>query len=298
MNWKSAACAAGVLGLTASTSLAGGAWVPDKGDGDIQFGYSRKWADHSWNPEGQTVRNGSNHLFRYGYMGGELGLGYRTSFRFTVLYLDGLEGPPGDYEQNKGPSELFLGLKYKVHEGKWPMAVAFNMRTSILYDQAGTYNRHNFLEGETAVDGVDSEWRGLLGEDYGLTFLLSRSLFGRGWFNLETGYTYRTGNLADEMPLNLELGIPFPWDRLFLKGNFNWIDSVGNNSLTRQEDDRFGCSVNNCFPDASRQVITGALMLNVGRDRVWWIETGWNHWLWGRSTRQYEEPYITFNRRF
>jgi len=296
--WASVVCAAGVLGLTASTALAGGAWVPEKGDGDFQFGYSRKFADHSWNPQGKTVENSSSHLFRYGYIGGEFGLGHRVSLRYTVLYLDGLEGPPGNYEQNKGPSETFFGFKYRLHEGTWNMALAANVRTSILYDQAGTYDRHDYLQGQTTVDGVDSEWRGLLGEDYGMTFLLSRSMFGTGWFNLETGYTYRTGNLADEMPLTLELGYPFKWDRLFVKGTFNWIDSVGNNSEKRQHDDRFGCSATNCFPNASRQVIGTSFMLNIGKERLWWIEAGYNHWLWGHSTRKYEEPFFSLGRRF
>jgi len=298
ISWARVACAVGVLGLAASAAHAGGAWVPEKGDGDFQFGYSRKFADHSWNPQGKTVENSSWHLFRYGYIGGEFGLGHRVSLRYTVLYLDGLEGPPGDYEQNKGPSETFFGFKYRLHEGKWNMAVAANVRTSILYDQDGTYDRHNYLEGETDVDGVDSEWRGLLGEDYGLTFLLSRSVFDGGWWNVEAGYAYRTGNLADEYILNGEIGYPLPWDRLVVKGTYSLIDSAGNNTETRRHDDRFGCSPNNCFPDASRQVIGASFMLTVGKERLWWVEAGYNHWLWGRSARKYEEPYISLGRRF
>jgi len=298
ISWAGLFCAVGVAGLSASSVLAGGAWVPEKGDGDFQFGYSRKFADHSWNPQGVTVENGSYHLFRYGYIGGEFGLGHRVSLRYTVLYLDGLEGPPGDYEQNKGPSETFFGFKYRLHEGTWNMAVAANVRTSILYDQAGTYDRHNYLEGETVVDGVDSEWRGLLGEDYGLTFLLSRSLFETGWFSLEAGYAYRTGNLADEYIFNAEIGYPLPWDRLVVKGTYSLIDSAGNMTEKRQEDDRFGCSVNNCFPDASRQVVGTSFMLTIGKERLWWVEAGYNHWLWGRSARKYEEPFISLGRRF
>lgn len=298
MSWKGAACAAGVLGLTASAALAGGAWVPEKGDGDFQFGYSRKYADHSWNPQGQSVENGSHHLFRYGYIGGEFGLGHRVSLRYTVLYLDGAEGPPGDYEQNKGPSETFFGFKYRLHDGTWKMAMAANVRTSILYDQDGTYDRHDFLEDDPNIDGVDSEWRGLLGEDYGLSFLLSRGLAQTGWMNFEAGYSYRTGNLADEYTFYAEVGYPFPWDKLFMKGTYSLVDSAGNNSEKRQHDDRFGCSPNNCFPDASRQVIGSSFFLNIGKQNLWWVEAGYNHWLWGRSTRKYDEPFFSLGRRF
>ncbi len=306
---KNAACVVAASWLAGTAVFGGGAWVPERGEGDFQFGYSRKVANQSWNPDGVTVDNSSWHLFRYGYAGGEVGLGHRVSMRYAVLYLDGLEGPPGDYEQNRGMSEAFFGFKYRLREGTWPMAVALNVRTSILYDQPGIYDRHRFLPDEDDVDGdgntdeavftgVNSEWRGLLGEDYGLSFLASRSLFGTGWVNLEIGYTYRTGNLADEVPIYAEIGYPTGWDRLTIKGTVNWIDSVGNDLERRQADDRFGCSPNNCFPDASRQVLGAGLLLQLGADRLWWVEAGFNHWLWGRSTRKYEEPYLTLGRRF
>lgn len=303
------AIAALAVACASSAALAGGAWVPERHDGDIQFGYSRKEANESWNPDGETRRNTSIHLFRYGYVGGERGLGNNLSVRYTVLWLDGLEGPPGEYEANKGFSEAFIGLKYQVHEGKWPMAVAVNARTSILYDQAGTYARENFLPDtndedgdgnrtEAIPSGVDSEWRGLLGEDYGVTFLVSRSLFDGGWLNLEGGYTYRTGNLADEVPLYAEVGYPTGWDRLVIKGTYSAVLSTHNDTEQRQPDDRFGCSANNCFPDASRQVVGAAGFFTLGQQRNWWLEAGWNHWLWGRSARKYEEPYVSLGYKF
>ena len=180
------------------------------------------------------------------------------------------------------------------------MAVALNVRTSYLYDLRGEYDRHLFLEddGEAEFKGESPEWRGLLGEDYGLTYLVSRSLADGGWFNLETGYTYRTGNLADEIPLFVEVGYPLPWQSLYAKGTYSWIQGVGNESETRAPDDRFGCSPNNCFPDASRMVVGAALFRNFGAQRNWWLEAGWNQWIWGRSARKYEEPYLSMGRRF
>ncbi len=306
--WKGIGCC-GVVTLAVTAAVAGGAWVPEKGDGDIQFGYSRKFADSSWTPDGTSVDNASYHLFRYGWIGGELGLGHRFSVVFTALYLDGLEGPPGSYEQNRGTSEAFLGVKYRVHDGDWPMAVFANMRTSLLYDQAGVYDRHTFLPDEDDIDGdgdtteaihqaVDSEWRGLLGEDYSLGFLASRSAFSGGWLNLGIGYTYRTGNLADEIPVYAEVGVPSGWAPLTLKGVFSYVQSAGNNSEIRQPDDRFGCSATNCFPDASRIVLTGSLFFDLTQQRLWWVELGWNRWVWGESTRKYDEPYLTLGRRF
>jgi hypothetical protein len=300
-----------VVGILAgSVAEAGGAWVPEKGDGDIMFGYSRKRADYSWNPDGKTVPNNSIHDFRYGYLNGEMGFGHNLSMTYSVLYLNGYEGATENLENNRGTSELFVGLKYGLPlEGKWPMAVSFNVRSSILYDQYGTYDRSLFLPDEDDIDGdgddeeaipnkVNSEWRGLLGEDYGLKFLASRNLFGSGWLNMEIGYTYRTGNLSDEIPLYAEAGFPSGWSPMLLKAAVSHIQSVGNNSDVRRFDDRFGCSDNNCFPDASRTVITGGFFFNLGAAQLWYVEAGYNRWVWGESTRKYSEPYITLGRRY
>lgn len=299
----------GVATLVASAALAGGAWVPEPGYGDMQLGYSEKTARASWNPDGETRVSNSWHIFRYAYLGGETGLVKDLSFRFLVLYLDGLEGPRGDMERNRGFSETFLGLKYQLREGTWPMALALNVRTSYLYDLPGAYDRHLFLPDEDDVDadgdteeaafnGESPEWRGLLAEDYGMTFLVSRSLPRGGWANLEVGYTYRTGNLGDEMPLYVEVGYPLPWKDLIVKSTLSWVQSVGNEGAVRAEDDRFGCSANNCFPDASRIAVGASLFRNFGASDRWWVEAGFNQWIWGRSARKYEEPYLSVGRRF
>lgn len=284
--------------LSPSVALAGGAWIPAQGEGDVQLGYSVKTADSSWDPRGNARDNSSWHIFRYVYNGGEVGLGSGFSFRYLVLYLDGLEGPRGDMEHNAGMSEAFLGVKYRLTEGEWPMAVAFNHRTSYLYDLPGTYDRHLF-EDDGSFKGVSPEWRGLLGEDYGLSFLISRSLAGGGgWANAEVGYTYRTGNLSDEIPVYAEVGYPLPWQELKVKGSYRWVQSVSNHDLDRAPDDRFGCSANNCFPDASMMALGVSVFRDLGAARRWYGELGFNQWVWGRSARQYEEPYLTFGRRF
>ena len=152
------------------------------------------------------------------------------------------------------------------------------------------------LDGE--FKGESPEWRGLLGEDYGLSYLVSRSLRDGGWANLEVGYSYRTGNLADEVPLYVEVGYPLPWQDFIVKGTYTWVQSVGNDSDDRQPDDRFGCSPNNCFPDASRMVVGASLFRDFGAEKRWWAEAGYNQWIWGRSARKYEEPYLSLGRRF
>ncbi len=304
-------CLAAMLPLAAPAASAGGAWVPEKTDGDFQFGYSWKTADTSWNRWGETTHHTSWHIFRHAYAGGEVGLGKNFSFTFLQTYLDGLEGERGDMERNRGLAETYLGVKYGIPKQGMPMAVALRVRTSFFYDLPGPYDRHRFLEDEDDLDGdgVDDdaifagespEWRGQLGEDYGLYYLASRSVLGRGWLNAEIGYNYRTGNFADEIPMYAELGYPLPWKDLILKTAVTYVQSVGNVSPVREDDDRFSCSSTStsCFPDASRVVVGLGVFFNVGKEKKWWVEAGHNWFLWGRSTRKYDEPYFSIGRRF
>ena len=45
-------------------------------------------------------------------------------------------------------------------------------------------------------------------------------------------------------------------------------------------------------------VIGASFFRDFGENRKWWGEIGDNQWIWGRSARQYNEPYIAVGRRF
>lgn len=298
-----------LLGAVAGPTFAGGAWVPEAGAGEALLGFSTKTANTSWNPTGVTRHHSSEHDFRYVYQGGEAGLGRGLSLRYLVLYLDGREGEPGHMERNAGLSEAYLGLKLRLREGAWPVAISFDLRTSYFYDLPGQYDRHLFLPDEDDLDGdgdtseavfkgVSPEWRGLLGEDYGVSVLVGHSLARGGWLGFEAGYRYRTTNLSDEIPIHAEIGYPLGWKSLKVKGSYDWIESVGNHSLEREPEDRFGCSERNCFPNSSYMVVGAALLRDFGSDGKWWGQIGWNQWVWGRSARKYVEPHLTIGRRF
>lgn len=298
-----------LLVLASQPLWAGGAWIPPAGKGEAMLGISNKTADQSWDPNGNTREHSSLHDFRYVYQSTEVGLGHGFSVKYLVLWLDGREGRPGEMEKNAGFSELYLGLKYSLTQGKWLTALAVDVRTSYLYDLPGPYDRHLFVPDEDDIDGdgdtteaifkgVSPEWRGLLGEDVGLSFLISRNVFSTGWLNLAAGYRYRTTNLSDEIPIYAELGYPLRWKELYLKGAYTWIQSVGNHSLDREPEDRFGCSERNCFPNASNMVMSLSVFRNFGSTDKWWLELGWNQWIWGRSARKYSEPFLSVGRRF
>lgn len=286
------------------TARCGGAWVPAPGKGDVQLGFSRKTASSSWDADGDaftnlTTRDGRRvityHDFRYGYLSGEVGLLRRVSVNFTLTYLYGLEGPHFDLEENAGLSDAWIGLKYGLREGNWPMAVRATMRTPYLYDQPGAYNRHLF-DSEGNFRGVSPEWRGLLKHDYTLSYMLSHSYHeGRGWVNLETGYTWREGAPADQVPVWAELGYPLPWGGAAVKGTILVVESLGNDSL-RQPDDRFGSSATFNFNDAS--MARAGLSVIVPVHRAWDVELGYSQWLWGESARRYREPFLSLDYKF
>jgi hypothetical protein len=144
---------------------------------------------------------------------------------------------------------------------------------------------------------VSPEWRGVLKHDYTLTYVLSRSFReGRGWMNLETGYTWREGAPADEIPVYGELGWPLPWWGLSAKGSFVWIESRGNDSLA-EPDDRFRARPGFNFNAASMTRIGASLIAPIGNTPTT-IELGYNHWIRGESARRYEEPYLSLGYRF
>ncbi len=297
MRWRTPV----ILVLTSLVSWpawAGGGWVPKPGEAFVQLGASRKRAQSSWGVDGQLLDNQADHDFRYAYLSGEAGVWRGLAATWTITYLDGFEGRPGSRERNTGLSDSWFGLKYGVRQGaSVPMAIAFTYRTPVFYDQPGAYDRHVY-NSDGSFRGVSSEWRGLLKHDYTLSYLASRSLWrGRGWASLETGYTWRQGAPADQVPLSVDIGVPLPWWGIRVKTTGLLVRSLGNDS-PRQPDDRFGASRTNNFNDASMARLGVSLLVPLDRQQRWYVEAGYNKWVWGRSARRYEEPFLSFGHGF
>ena len=285
--------------LYAAPVWGGGAWLPAQGEGNVQWGFSRKTADTWWDADGHKGiirRNDAGethyHDFRYGYLAGEVGLRPRLAATFVFTYLWGFEGYQPDLEKNFGFSDAWLGLKYQLRDGDWPLAARLVWRTPFLYDQQGPYERHLY-DDEGVFIMNNAEWRGLLRNDLALGFALSHSLRRfPGWISLEGAYNFRQGAPADEVPVAFELGytpqlnIPHP---LHLKLAFNLVASVGNDSA-KEPIDRF--RTGHAFNSAS--MLRGALSLRYPLDH-WGFEVGYAQWLWGRGARVYREPFATLS---
>ncbi len=310
----------GSLLLAATQVWAGGAWIPEPGKGYIQVGYSRKTADTVWDAEGndltryQTENDPTTpahyHDFRYGLLSGELGLRKRLSGTFLFTYLWGFEGYKPHLEENFGFSDAWLGLKFQVREGAWPQALRAAWRTPFLYDQPGPYRRHLYsvkndaatlskLEaGQTVADTVafvmnNPEWRGLNRNDLAFLYSVSHS-FHRfpGWMSLEAGYNFRQGGPADEIPVNFELGytLKVKSQNPHLKLGLNLVKSVGNNSKSEPHD-RFNFPANFAYDFNDASMMRAGLSILWPVDR-WFVEVGYNQWIWGRGARQYKEPFV------
>lgn len=292
-----------VLGiLLPFEALAGGAWIPAPGKGDLQLGFSRKTASSSWDSSGNAFDNTTTfeghtvphyHDFRYVYLSGEVGLHERLSAVFLVTWLHGLEGPHAELERNVGWSDAWVGLKTKLTDGRWPMALGATMRTPALYDRSGPYGRYVTDSAGNRI-GVSSEWRGVLKHDYSLTYLLSHSFSeGRGWMNFETGYTWREGAPSDHVPVTFEVGVPL--SRVAVKASVVGAVSMSNDTLA-QPDDRFRARSTFNFNDATMWRAGIAVIVPV-KDRID-VEAGYNQWLRGESARRYREPYVSVGYRF
>lgn len=286
--------------LTPTTLFAGGAWVPPPGEGSTQLGWSRKTAHTSWSKDGDVYENGGcckNHDFRYTYLSGEVGIVEGLSATYLVTWLDGREGPDGEIHKDSGWSDAWIGLKYGWGDSSRPMAVALTVRTPTLYDQPGPYTR-NLYDANGNFIRQSPEWRGVLKHDVTGSFLHSWSLGGgQGWISGEIGYTWREGAPADQIPLSIDGGWKLPWGGLVAKGSIVVIRSLGNDS-PRRPDDRFGSSAIQNFNDASMARTGLSLMRSFGANDRWTVEAGYNIWVWGRSARQYEEPFFGLTRSF
>lgn len=289
-----------LLTVLAAPAFAGGAWVVPKGDADLQLGWSRKTATVSWDAFGNTLdHNGHSHDFRYTYLNGEFGITERLSGSFLVTWLDGREGRPGDVEANSGFSDAWLGAKYSLRRGRTPMALGLVLRTPILYDIDGPYERH--LTDEDGNPITESpEWRGLNKHDLALVYYLSRSLEqGRGWTSAMVGYNWREGAPADEVPVAAEIGWKLPWYGMALKGSTFWSFSMKNDSRP-EPDDRFdfGGRTDYNFNYASMGRVGLSVIVPLGLADDLHLEAGYNRWIWGESARKYSEPFFALGYRF
>ena len=297
------------------TLQAGGAWVPGQGKGYIQAGFSSKFADRVWDDNHdeliRTNAEGGKHIheFHYGYLSGEIGLIDKLSGTFVFTYLWGREGYDNEeLEINNGLSDAWIGLKYSLTQGEWPMAVQVVLRTPFFYDQDGPYTRHLYHigryrlpDGTTVADTTflainNPEWRGLNKHDLTMAFLVSHSMpdLNNAWLNLRAGLTLREGAPADEIPLGFDFGLDVPVGtfRPKLTAGVSAVFSLGNNS-TADPNDRFNFPPGSDYDFNDADMVRGHISAILPVFDNLDFEIGYAQWLWGRGARQYKEPFAS-----
>lgn len=187
------------------------------------------------------------------------------------------------------------------------MALRATLRTPFFYDQDGPYVRHLYNaesyrtpDGRVVRDSTflvinNPEWRGLLKHDLTIAYNISHS-FQKfpGWMSFETGFTWRQGAPADEIPVNAEFGYGLPLGSFspFIKVSFSGVFSVHNNSPS-DENDRFNFPPNFAYDFNDASMMRGSVSLIFPVYGRWNVEAGYGQWLWGRGARQYKEPFFS-----
>ncbi|HEX9636077.1 MAG TPA: hypothetical protein VGB99_00975 [Acidobacteriota bacterium] len=185
--------AAAMLIVMSSDSLAGGAWVPEPGHGWFSVGFNRKSGDRRLDADGSEFipGRGRTHDFRYGYFSGEAGLIEKLSVNWTLTYLWGTESfdDPADDFSHQGFSDTWVGMRYRLRSGSWPMVAEVNARLPYLYE-------HN------------EEWLGLLKHDFTGLLFTERATERAGTFAGYGGYTIRQGSPTDQVRLGMSWAVP------------------------------------------------------------------------------------------
>ena len=280
--------------LSASAVNAGGGWVSSPGAGYLQSGIA--WKDQPGaqrrDIEGQryVALHHLNHTLSFAYLAGQVGLYSRLEANFSLSYLwaserfdDAAEEPDITFQ---GLSDLWVGLKYQVRPGVWPVAVELALRLPNLYDNKG------------------KDPTGQLGHDLALRGHLSRS-FGRFYGSGMAGFKWREGAPANQLVYGLELG-GRPWSgplrRLGLKLALDGMASAGEDSRSTFPRDRFsGLTLdrgNHLFNFNRASLLSLQASLAYDLARPWTVQAGLGHTIWGKSIEIYHEVFAQLGRTF
>jgi hypothetical protein len=286
-----------MVGVHASArdAWAGGGWVPAPGAGYVNLAFVDKVSSSGWDANGRSTFAGdgatSRDDLKFIALSGEVGLVSGVSLLLVVPFLYGREGRTDPLDSGAGFSDLFIGGKIAVLEGVNAVAASVVARTPWLYDRGGAYRRF-----DSAADQADhklsSQWRGLLKYDLAFTVHGSRSFAsGRGWATIEPGVVFRTGAPSHAFAAGGEVGYAFFESIPLAAKLYTYLSLSLHTDREPREDDRFPSTTVYNFNDASMWKIGASLLW-----RPWlglFVEAGYGRWIWGRSARKYEEPFVS-----
>ncbi|MBS1911790.1 MAG: hypothetical protein JST22_07375 [Bacteroidetes bacterium] len=270
---------------------AGGAWVDSLGRGSIRLGYDWKLQPGAlrYDTHGDLYRSLFNmtHDYRFLYAGGEVGLGWRLEASFLVTYLwareivdSTAEDPSRIYH---GPSDMWLGLKYQIVDGDYPIAVGATVRLPNLYEANSTLNGQ-----------LLTEITGLLGHDYEASVYASHSFNSSLYASASLGGRIRDGASANQVLYGADAGytIPILGDRISVRAGFDGVASVGEPRPSTAKDRFPGLSLerdNHFFDFNDASYFRPQLGMSIRVLPTLEINGGFAYILWAHSSVLYQD---------
>lgn len=274
--------------LIASSAGAGGGWVSAPGHGYLQAGFNWKHqlGAQRRDTEGKSYEalNHLSHDFRFAYASGTAGLYPRLEASFMLSYLwaserfdEAAEEPDGYFQ---GFSDMWVGLKYQVRPGAWPMAVEAVARLPYLYRRK--------VKDPT----------GLLNRDLALKGYLSHG-FGRFYTAAMAGFNWREAAPANQLVYGFEVGGQ-PWSegvggRMSFNLGLNGLASVGADRPSTFPRDRFsGLTLDrdgHFFNFNKASSLRLQLSSGYALTPAWSAQAGLGYFVWGRSIEVYTDLY-------
>lgn len=276
------------LVLVAPPVNAGGGWVSNPGHGHLQGGFD-------WKPQSGAQRrdiegkryealNHLSHDFHFAYASGSVGLYPRLEASFLFSYLwaseefdEAAEEPDGYFQ---GLSDLWVGLKYQVRQGAWPMAVEAVARLPYLYARK--------VKDPT----------GLLNRDLALKGYLSHG-FGRFYCSGMAGFNWREAAPANQALYGFEVG-GRPWsggmgDRISFTCALAGLASIGADRPSTFPRDRFSSLTlerdGHFFNFNKASSLRLQFSSGCAFTPAWSAQAGLGYFIWGRSIEIYTDLY-------
>jgi hypothetical protein len=276
-------------------AAAGGGWVPAPAGGYVNLAFVDKASSSGWDARGRSTSSASDAAtnrddLKFIALSSEFGVVPGVSALVVVPFLIGREGRMDPLDEGIGFSDLFLGGKVAILEGATAIAGSVIARVPWLYDTGGPYRRFDSFQ-DQANHKLSSQWRGLLKYDLAFTVHGSMSLADRGWVSLEPGIVLRTGAPSHAATTSAEVGYAFIESLPLALKLFSYVSLSLHTNREPLQDDRFQSSLVYDFNDSS--------MWKVGASVLWrpyralWVEGGYSRWVWGRSAREYQEPFVS-----
>ncbi len=202
-------------------SLFAGAWTQKQGHYYFKFSINRfnSTSQYFLNGDREPLADNGNvtDLSAFGYL--EYGLFDDLTFITAVPFkrINFSCAIEGCNDTSSGIGDLWTGLRYRLSNSLWKVAVQTDLKISSGYETE-----------ELKLDSAPPLGDGQT--DFDLRLLIGRSIFNySGYINLDIGFRTRSGEPVDEVPYAFELGINLTKNYMLI-GQIHGVRSISENA--------------------------------------------------------------------